>query len=191
MTRKLFQPISKEEFDKLFAVAKEDREKHRMKRSKKLTVRGERINDFMIAMLLGFYSGLRISEIVGYIDRVPALNSSRIEGNWIRVVSGKGGKDRLTPKPRLLSQVAIRALPLKARRRALQRYVTELGPRVLQKKITFHTLRHGFVTHCLEKGIAIHVVQSWAGHSRLDTTGLYAHVLKPEKHMEQYKEVFG
>ena len=190
MGRKLPKPISHEDFKKLLAKAKEERESFRKPRSQKLTPRGERINQYMISMILGFYSGLRISEIVGYKNTVPPLGREQIEDKMIRVVSGKGGKDRLTPKPKLLNSEAIKNLPLSVSRRSLQGYVEKLGNEVLNKHITFHQMRHGFVTHCLEKGMPIHVVQAWAGHSRMDTTGLYSHVLRPEEHLKKYEEVF-
>lgn len=41
-----------------------------------------------------------------------------------------------------------------------------------------HDLRHTFATRCLECGISLKVVQSWLGHSRLDTTAMiYSHLL--------------
>lgn len=41
-----------------------------------------------------------------------------------------------------------------------------------------HDLRHTFATRCIECGINIKVVQSWLGHSRLDTTSsIYTHLL--------------
>lgn len=41
-----------------------------------------------------------------------------------------------------------------------------------------HDLRHTFATRCLECQISMKVVQSWLGHSRLDTTAsIYSHVL--------------
>lgn len=190
MGRRLPEPITKEEFDKLLAVAKKERESYRMPRKKILRTRGKRINQYMIAMVLAFQSGLRISEIVGYQNKVPALTRDRIEGKWIRVKQGKGSKDRMTPKAKLLTKEAIQELPLTVSRRAIQLYVSHLGKKVLNKHIWFHQFRHGFVTHCLENNMAMHYVQAWAGHSRLDTTGLYTHILKPEEHVKQYEEVF-
>ena len=66
MTKKLPHPINKEEFDKLLERAKEMREGFRNKKTKKLSARGIRLNQYIISMCLGFGAGLRISEIVGY-----------------------------------------------------------------------------------------------------------------------------
>lgn len=128
--------------------------------------------------------------------RVPPLTKDRIENNNIRVISGKGGKDRIVPLPIKLFQKAgitrkklENNLPLKITRRALQFYFQDLGKKVLGKHVTFHQLRHGFATHCLESGIDIHVLQRFLGHSKLETTGLYLHS-NPKEALEKYEEVF-
>lgn len=186
--RKLPEVITKEEFDKVLAKAKEEREHFRKPRSRRLTPRGIRINQYMIAMILGFGAGMRISEIVGGAN-VPALLADKVGRNMIRVVSGKGGKDRVVPKPRLFNSEAVKKLPLTIGRRQLQRYVTRLGDEVLQKHVTFHTLRHSFGTHCVEKGMDVSQLQILMGHSRLDTTGKYLH-MNPVKAIEKYEEIF-
>ncbi len=127
--------------------------------------------------------------------RVPPLTFDRIEDKNIRIL-GKGGKERMAPLPtKLLRSSGItradlkKNLPLIVSRRSIQDFIKKLGDDVLNKHITFHQLRHGFVTHALESGIDIHDVQRFAGHSRLDTTGLYLHS-NPKRATEKYEEVF-
>lgn len=45
----------------------------------------------------------------------------------------------------------------------------------LVKRVTPHTLRHAFVTHALEAGNEISVVQKLVGHEDVNTTMIYAH----------------
>ena len=148
-------------------------------------------------MILGFGAGMRISEIVGlkktykykYKDvekeqvcDIEPLRPENVENNFIRVLGAKGGKDRQVPLPiKIFKRVNItkaefiKCLPLQSKRSAIQKYIKQLGDKVLNKNISFHKLRHGFVSYCLEQGMPIHQVQMLAGHSRMDTTGIYAH----------------
>lgn len=236
MARKLPDYFTKEEFDKLLAQARKERDSHYKPRKKEYSEKGKRINQYMIAMILGFGSGMRISEIVGLEEQhtkccdtpmitkqvveegkkrkkkycldceqeiskneqwyfkkgewaIPPLTPDKIDRSLIRVKEGKGKKDRVVPKPRLLNQQAIKQLPLRIGRRQFQRYAKRLGKEVLNKNITPHTFRHSFATHALEKGMGLAQVQILLGHSRLDTTGIYLHV-NPTKAIEQYEDIF-
>lgn len=193
--RKLPQPINKHEFDLLIEEAKSMRDKYDRPRAG-LTPRGINYNQYIIAMILAFGAGLRISEMVGFKNKVPKLTKESIENNFIRILSGKGNKDRIVPLPSKLflqhgikRQDLLNNLPLKMSRRSIQHYVTKIGFKVLKKKISIHKFRHGFATHLLVNGMPIHQVQMFMGHSRLDTTGVYLHV-NPKEAIDKYEEVF-
>ena len=50
----------------------------------------------------------------------------------------------------------------------------------IQKKISFHTLRHTFATHLLEAGVNIKLIQKFLGHSSIKTTMIYLHIANVE-----------
>lgn len=139
---------------------------------------------------------MRISEIVGLskpnvLQNIPPLTRDKVNftENTIRIECGKGQKDRIVPLPQRVNNSAIKLLPIKVSRRTLQRYVTHLGDIILHKKITFHTLRHGFGSHLAGQDRPLHEIQMLMGHSRLDTTGIYLHA-NPKKAIQGARDTF-
>ena len=140
------------------------------------------------AFLMTVYgAGLRLGEAChlkpGHIDSARMV---------IRVVEGKGRKDRYTLlSPRLLQELRSywrtvqpgpwlffgrdRQVPLceGTGQGIFDHAVARAG---LPKKGGIHSLRHSFATHLLESGVEITVVQKLLGHSSLSSTVTYLHV---------------
>ena len=141
----------------------------------------------VIGLLYG--SGLRISE-------VAALGIADIDsaGKRIKVVQGKGAKDRYTLLAgNLLDKLRLYYVAAKRPRQFLftsPQTGRAFHPRSMQlvvsgamqkagftlKGYTSHTLRHSFATHMLDNGSNIHVIKTLLGHSKLETTMIYLHL---------------
>ncbi len=120
---------------------------------------------------------------------IKPLSKQNVEVSSIFISEGKGQKDRVVPRPKRFNSKALTFLPLKTSRRPLQKFITKLGADVLEKHITFHTLRHGFGSHLAGTGRPMHEIQMLMGHSRLDTTGIYLHA-NPKKAIQGALDVF-
>jgi len=179
--KKLPKIINQEEFELLLKEA-----------PKVPRITKKRVKEYQLAMLLGFEAGMRISEIVGFrrdgVQVIPSLTKEMIDDSSIRI-TGKGQKDRVVPRPKRLNEASLRLLPLSIKRRSLQSFLTMLGTRVLHRKISFHTLRHGFGSHLAGLNVPLHQVQMLMGHSRLDTTGIYLHA-NPKQAIKNAQELF-
>ncbi len=148
------------------------------------------------AMLETLYAtGLRVTELV----EVHALNVSLNEG-VVRVVRGKGGKDRLVPlgaeaahwierylreaRPELAGARPCDALFVTARAQAMTRQafwqLVKKYARLadIHAPLSPHVLRHAFATHLLNHGADLRVVQMLLGHADISTTQIYTHVAR-------------
>ena len=50
-----------------------------------------------------------------------------------------------------------------------------------EKHITLHTLRHSIATHLLENKVSIQSISQFLGHSSLESTQLYTHLINDNK----------
>lgn len=145
---------------------------------------------------LAYGCGLRAGEVV----RLRAGDIDSAQG-VIRIVQGKGGKDRnvmlppelldllrqwwkerptrhdagVPPAERWLFPGLKAGKPLTTRQfnRIFHRSAKAAG---IAKPVTLHSLRHSFATHLLEGGTDIRRIQALLGHAKLDSTARYASV---------------
>ena len=156
----------------------------------------QRLRDRAILECL-YASGVRRSELLGL-----ALGDVDLDGRTMRVVGGKGNKDRVVP----LTEVAADAMraylgvrPLTANdaffigrggarlsESALYKIVrTYIGIAGLAGHASPHTMRHSMATHLYEHGADLLVIKEILGHESLATTQVYTKVAK-SRMLEQF-----
>ena len=146
------------------------------------------------ALLMTTYAaGLRVSEVCAL--RVADIDSAP-DRMCIRIVEGKGGKDRYTLlTPSLLEALrtywrtcrprhwlfpatyfADRPISAKGAQRVFYRARDGAG---ITKAGGIHTLRHAFATHLIEAGVDLATLARLLGHGHLSTTQRYLHLARP------------
>ena len=148
---------------------------------------------YKAALGTAYGAGLRVSEVAAL--KVDDIDSERM---LLRIEQGKGRKDRNAMlSPQLLDLLRLwwregrrrgvmlphgwlfpgRSALEPISTRQLHRAVHEAAEAAgIRKRVSPHTLRHSFATHLLEQDVDIRVIQVLLGHSKLDTTALYARV---------------
>lgn len=143
---------------------------------------------------LMYACGLRVSELV----TLP-LAQLHLREQFVQVLAGKGGKQRLIPlgefaaealatylvegRPELLGGRSEAMLFVNQRGEPLTRqgmwyiikqYAIHAG--IPAATLSPHVLRHAFATHLLAHGADLRALQMLLGHSDISTTQIYTHV---------------
>ncbi|WP_246615339.1 site-specific tyrosine recombinase/integron integrase [Clostridium thailandense] len=135
-----------------------------------------------------FYTGMRISECLNL-----KLTDVDFDGNIIKILNGKGGKDRNIPinknlLPILQDYIKNYRLTIDSDyffateksghlsapyvNRVLSDTVKKLG---WKKHVSAHILRHSFASNLIKNGVNLVYVQKLLGHSNLKVTSIYTH----------------
>jgi integrase/recombinase XerD len=172
--QKLPEILSREEIARLFAAACHDKARS--------------------FLMLAYGSGLRLSELCAL--RVADIDSAA-DRMCIRVVQGKGAKDRYVPLAAdvllLLRRWWRTARPAQwlftapsdgcrqLDRKNAQRWYRSAAARAgITKHGGIHGLRHAYATHLLEAGVDLYSLQQWLGHGHIGTTTRYLHLVRPD-----------
>lgn len=137
-------------------------------------------------LALAYGAGLRVSEVVRL-----AVWDVNVDKKILHIKSAKWQKDRITILPeKLLGEIKMLmegkkyedplfhseqggALHSRTAQHIFQDAFLRSG---VQKKASFHSLRHSFATHLLENGTDIRYIQKLLGHSSIKTTQIYTQV---------------
>ena len=144
------------------------------------------------AILFTAYSaGLRVSEVVSL--QLNDIDSDRMQ---IFVQNAKGKKDRYVmlspvlldilrnylesckPRPRQYLFEGMEPGEPISSRTAQHIFIEAKNKAGIKKDLSFHSLRHSFATHLLEKGVDIKYIKDLLGHFSITTTTRYLHVKK-------------
>lgn len=177
--RKLPVVLSKNEVRNLLAAPR--LQKHRM----------------LLSLLYG--CGLRCMEA-----RNLRIDDLDFERQMLHVKQGKGGKDRYIPlNISLIAALKVYLAKHKPKewlfngkplardtssnkwrysQRGAQWVVTQAARKAaIGKRVSTHTLRHSFATHLLEDGLDIVTIKELLGHSKIETTLVYLHVVQMDR----------
>ncbi len=140
-------------------------------------------------LTLAYTTGLRRNEMLGL--KLPHIDFDRKQ---IRVVDGKGRKQRMVPVPdnvlSLLKEYCEAYRPKKylfaglgyesekpysatSFTNVVKRAARKAG---ITKDVSPHVLRHSFASHMLEQGLNLKALQLIMGHHSMKTTAVYLHV---------------
>lgn len=140
-------------------------------------------------------AGLRVGECAA-LD-VGHLRFSSDDEVVVRVISGKGGKDRIVflgrPAAEAVSAwLRVRVALVRPRTPAAALFVGNRGARLgvrqiremvyrrseasARARVGPHSLRHSFATHLLDNGCDLRAIQAMLGHASLSTTQRYTHI---------------
>jgi len=140
----------------------------------------------LTAMMVSYSTGLRVSEVANL--RIEDIDSEQM---IIRVMRGKGKKDRLVPlSKKLLLHLREFYTIYEPKEWLFENAIGDhLSTRTFQKAfaksrekanlkthVTFHSLRHSYATHLLEAGVNLRYIQAILGHNSSRTTEIYTHV---------------
>jgi integrase/recombinase XerD len=132
---------------------------------------------------LALKTGMRRSELAN-------LERQHVHNDFLVVIGGKGGKDRIIPTAPAISQVLqdfIKDMEpdekiFKLKAACISNKIRQFAKKAGLNGFHTHTMRHKFATSLLEKGANIKVVQELLGHENLATTEVYLSIVDQGLH---------
>lgn len=194
--------LTRQEVEQLFAASYKERATRKYNTPQYIEALKSR-DRAMLAILYG--CGARRTEAV-HLD-VDDINWER---GTLHIRKAKGRKERFVPigkkalkhlqeyiydhRPELKSHRRSEALFISARSQRLSgaaftdrlRKLQELteNSTIQEKQISLHTLRHSIATHLLQAGMKLESISRFLGHSSLESTQIYTHLVGFQKEQE-------
>lgn len=185
--RDSLQILTQEEVKQLFKATDYSSEQERIRKRDK------------VILILLYSCGLRRNEVVNLKIKDVVFDKERIH-----VRKGKNYKERYVPvneynlkiieeyiydyRPAFYNYKETEYLLINYRGKQLNGIslcnrlkalaVTTQNKTLIKKRITPHILRHSIATHLLEKGAKIETISQFLGHSSLESTQIYTHLLE-------------
>lgn len=147
--------------------------------------------ELKLVFALAYGCGLRLSECL----RIR-FQDIDFERKTIFVEKGKNYKDRIIPMStgvynslqdyiynfRNNQKTAYNRLFLKVNKNALNKMLKHLqdtceDEQIKEKRLSLHVLRHSIATHLLQNGMNIENISQFLGHSSLESTQIYTHLV--------------
>lgn len=200
VTEEKLTVLTEEEIKQLYKATEIIQQKKKHNRSEATY---EAIQQRDRAMLSIFYGcGLRRNE--GYHLNVSDIN---ISSGVLHVIKGKGYKERLVPisnksldhitnylydgRNVLLKDEKETALFINSNNgkrlggqlmlvKLQQLIIQTNNTELIQKEAGLHTLRHSIATHLLANGMGLEKIKDFLGHSSLESTQIYTHLINEE-----------
>ena len=145
-------------------------------------------------IILLYSTGMRLSEITNL--KIADIDSKLMR---IKIVDGKGKKDRFVPFSQLvLQQLRLYYLQYKpvvylfngagkgkkyavrTVQHILQNTLVKIG--LESKNYSVHSIRHSFATHLIDNGADIQLIQQLPGHHHIAQTTQYLHLSSKRMH---------
>lgn len=144
--------------------------------------------------ILGFYTGMRLNELVNLTWRNVNL-TTRIITVGDEDFTTKGRNQRYIP---ICDEALTSILSQRERRKAIpignaivfckpngkpytgdfisKRFKSACKAAGTDKAIHFHSLRHSFASNLAQKGVSLYTIKELLGHSSISTTEIYSHL---------------
>lgn len=193
--------LKKETLEREILTIEEIKELYKIVENQQANTQKQEAINYQDKILLTIYYGCGLRRTEGINVSVDDIN---FDTRVLHVKKGKNSKQRLIPFNKTTSKVLqdwvyeYRTILVKDKaehKLFINRYGKPLTGGTLnyrlqniihqseniklkEKTITLHSLRHSIATHLLANGMDIQKVQRFLGHSSLETTQIYTHLLE-------------